>query len=131
VPRLLRRLLIAIAVLVGIAVTAFAALVWLIAVPHTPDLTPAKAAETISARPEFNQTKLLIVVSSTTRAHGSLKDNLYTAKFTFRLRGSPTPVKANAEFGYWKGGWHLREFYWGEPASEQTVVSIQSDVPQE
>ncbi len=120
-------LLLAIAV-VGIALTGVLALAWLFIAPHTLDLTPGKAAETISARPEFNQSKVLITVSSTTRGADSLKDTSYTAEFIFRPRSSPTPVEAHGEFQYWNGGWHLREFSWGEPPNKEWVA-IQSDVP--
>ena len=48
----------------GFIVVALAGLAWLVA-PHSPDLTPERAANIISATPEFNQSRSLVAVSDT------------------------------------------------------------------
>jgi len=125
--RRLSRLFLPVLSLIGIlgilSMTANALLVWAIRVPHSPDLTPAKAAEVISARPEFTVIGSRAYVASTTRGDDSLKTCCYTAKFIFTPNGSATPMEADAEFGYWKHSWHLQNFRYGAK-----TIWIESDV---
>jgi hypothetical protein len=96
-----------------------------------PDLTPAKAGEIITRTPEFNGSRTLLAVKSTTRGAGSLDLCCYTAEFTFRettATSKPAAIDAKAEFRYWEGGWHLQDFWYGR-LPDITTVDIQSDPP--
>ena len=107
--------------LAGLFVVPVVLIVCAIAFGHSPDLQPAEAMNIISLAPEFKQTRSVVNVSATTRGVDSLKDCCYDAEFTFVERGSTTPVKAGAEFRYWKHGWHLQEFHYGEPKSVEMI----------
>ena len=106
----------------GFLAAAFAFLFWAIDVSHSPNLSTARAAALISARPEFNQYAKLVAVSTTTRGADSLKDCCYSAEFTFLQNGSGSLIHAHAQFFYWKGSWHLGEFWYGEPPHVENVT---------
>ena len=72
-------------------------------VPLSPNLTAAKAAALISARPEFNKYATLVTISSTTRGADSLK--------------------------YDEHAWHLSDFWYGEPPDVKTVNVGRDDAP--
>ena len=112
--------------LIGVPIAVVTFIVWKVRVPHTADLLPEKAAEVISASPEFNRWRSMVNVSATNRCVDSLKDTCYNAEFTFTEHGSSTPVKSEAEFRYWDHLWHLNEFHYGQPPNVDTVY-ITSD----
>jgi hypothetical protein len=107
--------------LIGVPVAFVTFIVWMVYVPHTPELSAETAAHAISAKPEFNRTRLIVNVSATMRCGDSLKDVCYNAEFTFTERGSATPIKASADFRYWDHGWHLSEFQYGEAPDVEIV----------
>jgi len=91
----------------------------------SPDLTPNEAGALISRAPEFNRTRSLVRVVSTTRGYDSLDYCCYSAEFEFRS-GSKT-VSAKADFKYWDDHkWHLDQFYSGTPPTVE-IVNIESD----
>jgi hypothetical protein len=113
------------AILAGIMLAPVAAIAWIVAREHVPDLEPEEAALIISSTPEFNHARSLLKVAITTRAVDSAGD-FYHADFTFTDLRSGTTLKAEARFRYWSKRWHLREFYYGEPTNRETI-EIKSD----
>ena len=120
---------IAVWAVLGTACVLFAAFIFTVNVPLSPNLTLAKAAALISARPEFNKYATLVTISSTTRGADSLKDVYYTAEFTFLQKGSNTLIKGRAEFYYDEHAWHLSDFWYGEPPDVKTVIVGRDDAP--
>lgn len=112
----------------GIIVVALSGLVWLVA-PHSPDLTPERAAKIISATPDFNQSRSLVAVSETERGTDSTADSSYTAKFTFTSSDSTEPIAAEAEFRFWKSSWHLQEFHYGERSNVKSIFIRSDELP--
>ena len=110
---------------IGVPVAFVTFIVWMVSVPHTPELSAETAAHAISDRPEFNRTRSMVNVSATMRCRDSLKDVCYNAEFTFNERGSATQIKAFADFHYWDHDWHLNKFQYGE-APDVEIVSITS-----
>jgi len=111
--------------LIGVPVAFVTFIVWMVYVPHTPELSAETAAHAISARPEFNRTRLIVNVSATMRCGDSLKDVCYNAEFTFAEHGSAAPIKGWADFRYWDHDWHLSEFQYGV-APDVEIVYITS-----
>ena len=96
----------------------------------SPDLTPTGAAKIISRTPEFSVTRRLVSVKSAGRLSGSQSDCCAGAEFQFRETGASSPnrvLDAKADFQYWEGNWHLKEFQYGQPP-DVTTVHIQSDL---
>jgi len=124
-----RSIQIALWALLGTACVLFAAFVFMVNVPLSPNLTPAKAAALISARPEFNKYATLAAISDTTRGADSLKDVYYTAEFTFLQKGSNTLIQGHAEFYYDEHAWHLGAFWYGKPPDEKTVDVGRDEAP--
>jgi hypothetical protein len=124
-----RSIQIAVWAVLGTACVLFAAFVFMINVALSPNLTPAKAAALISARPEFNKYATLVTISSTTRGADSLKDVYYTAEFTFLQKGSNTLIQGHAEFYYAEHAWHFGDFWYGEPPDVKTVDVGRDDAP--
>ena len=58
--RIGRIVLIVFGVVAALCILGFVGLAWLIAIPHTPDLSATKAAEIISTTPEFIVLILLV-----------------------------------------------------------------------
>lgn len=106
----------------------FVWLPWMMFGIYSPDLTPAVAASTIAARPEFNRTREVVEVTYLYRCGDSLDNICYFGDFTFKERGSGVPVRADLQFSYWENGWHLDHFWYGEPPNVETV-RISSDLP--
>ena len=97
---------------------------------ESPDLTPIEAAKIISRTPEFNDTRALVRVKSAGRLKGSESDCCAAAEFQFRQTNalsSNDVIGAKAEFQFWEGGWHLKDFWYGQPP-EVTTIDIESDL---
>ena len=90
----------------------------------SPDLSRSQAASIISRTPEFNQSRTLVTVTSTTRCADSMAEVCYTVKFQFR--SGPNIVEASSQFGYWAHRWHMTSFDYGNPPNIETVT-IKSD----
>jgi len=91
-----------------------------------PELTRADAAALISGARQFNESRLLVSVDSV--GCGSDSDSsVCWGGFTFEQSvsaGGQKVVKASAQFGYWKGKWHLRSFRYGD---SPPYVAVQVD----
>jgi hypothetical protein len=124
-----RSIQVAVWAILGTACVLFATFVFMLDVPLSPNLTAAKAAALISARPEFNKYATLVTISSTTRGADSLKDTYYTAEFTFLQKGSNTLIKGHAGFYYDEHAWHVSDFWYGEPPDVKTVNVGRDDAP--
>ena len=97
--------------------------------PVSPDLTTSQAAEMISHAPEFNRYAHLQAVETTAREGDSLADCCYYGYFMFRYLSAPsdaTPIKAQAQFRYYDGVWHLFNFTYGCPGSGCQTVWVQT-----
>ncbi|HTQ54309.1 MAG TPA: hypothetical protein VMI94_07595 [Bryobacteraceae bacterium] len=93
-----------------------------------PGLHPAKAAALINAAPEFNRYAALVSVARVDRLKGSMASVSYGV-FTFRYLNSPVdaaPIKANADFRYWGGSWHLNQLDYGCPA-DCRIVNVRNE----
>ena len=96
-------------------------------------LTPTDAARIISLTREFKATGRLLKVDNlweTGSSIGPWDHCCYSGGFTFELT-NPGPnmpvgrlVRADAEFRYWDGKWHLQEVSYGNPPN---VVSVWID----
>lgn len=117
----IRRLIFPLLAVLCVVLGLFAFLIWEVRYPHTPDLSPAKAAALIAASPEFSRRAKLFTVASTHRGEGSLKDSYYSADFTLLENGSTTPTQAYSEFGYGDGAWHLANCSWGTPPDSDSI----------
>jgi hypothetical protein len=117
----IRRLIIGLLAIPCAVLGLFGFLIWEIRYPHTPDLSPARAAAIIAASPEFTRRAKLVTVVSTHRGEDSLKDVYYSADFTLAENGSTTPTHAQADFGYGKAAWHLTNFSYGAPPDVDLV----------
>jgi hypothetical protein len=104
----------------------------------SPDLTRSEAGQIIARTPEFNATRKLINVKSTTRGADSLDYCCYTAEFIFEFTvpvpstriSVGTSVDAVGEFRYWDGKWHLQSFDYKAPVWGEQVL-IRSVLPKE
>jgi hypothetical protein len=97
-----------------------------------PDLPTARAADLISRAPEFSTYSHLVKVAEIFRAKGSMDSAAY-GTFTFRYLNSVADapsIKANADFRFWDGKWHLNQFDWGCP-SDCHVVDVHNDPPKD
>jgi hypothetical protein len=94
---------------------------WLFTAHHTPDLLPTEAAIRILDAPEFNQTRSLVKVSTTTRCTGSMAESCYDAEFTFVAKGSNALVPANAYFTFGGDEWRLESFSYGTKRVLDTI----------
>ena len=81
----------------------------------------------ISRAPEFNRYARLLTTDRTAREGESLADCCYYGYFTFRYLDAPsdaTPIKAQAQFRYYDGMWHLFNFSYGCPGSSCRSVWV-------
>ncbi len=100
--------------MVGLACLAGVVMIcWLFTAHHTPDLLPTEAAFRILDASEFNRTRTLVKVSSTTRCTGSMSESCYDAEFTFVEKGSRVPIHAAAYFTFGLDEWRLESFSYG------------------
>ena len=108
-------------IIVGLALAASEVFgfFWLVTEPHSPDLTPQKAALIISSAPEFNRSRRIERVQTAVRGSKSL-NNTYFVDFEFHGNDSAAPAKARALF-YWEGAWHFQQFSYGQPPNVETV----------
>src|SRR5437588_10575545 len=114
-------------ILAGIMLAPVAMIAWIVAGDHVPGLEPEKAAVIISSIPEFNHTRSLVKVSSTTQhSSDSLPEHYCSAEFIFTDHRAGVTLKANAQFRYWSNRWHLREFSYGKRPNIRTI-EIKSD----
>ncbi len=112
-----------------VVVVLFGIPAWYSAI-QVPDLPPSKAADLISRAPEFNVYSRLVKVEHIFHAKGSMECVSY-GTFTFRYQNSPAdapPMRANADFRYWDGMWHLNQFDYGCP-SDCHNVDVYNDPP--
>ncbi len=119
-------------ILAGIILAPVAAIAWIIARDHVPDLEPEQAARIISSTPEFNHSRSVVKVLSTRQASSdSIPEHYCLAKFILTDHRARVTLKANAEFRYWSNKWHLREFsYEQRPDIKPFVIKSDPD-PQE
>jgi hypothetical protein len=94
-------------------------LIWFVFAPHSADLTREQAAKVIAVTPEFNRSRTIERVLTTTRGVKSM-NNTYFVEFEFRDNSAAAPVRADASF-YWNKSWRLQEFWYGNPPNVETV----------
>jgi hypothetical protein len=90
---------------------------------HVPDLPVSTAEDLIRRAPEFNRYARLIRVEDVQHLTGSL-DHTSLGQFTFRYLNASTdmpPIRADVDFRYWRGKWHLNNFSYGCPSECHTV----------
>jgi hypothetical protein len=90
---------------------------------HVPDLPFSEAGGLISRAPEFNRYARLAEVKGIQHMKDSMDRTSY-GSFTFQHLNAPADVaqiRAEADFGYWRGAWHLNNFTYGCPSDCHTV----------
>ena len=114
-------------ILAGIILAPVAAIAWIIARDHVPDLEPEQAAIIISSTPEFNHSRSVVKVLSTRQASADSTNEHYChAEFIFTDHRAGATSKANATFRYWFDRWHLRSFSY-EDRPDVKPFEIKSD----
>jgi hypothetical protein len=120
-------------ILAGIMLAPVAAIAWIITRDHVPDLEPEQAALIISSTPEFNHSRSVVKVLSTTQVPAdSLPEHDCYAEFILTDDRAGVTLKANAQFRYWTNKWHLREFsYEGRPDIKPFEIKSDPDPREE
>src|SRR5258706_15521901 len=120
-------------ILAGIILAPVAAIAWIVARDHVPDLEPGQAALIISSTTEFNDSRTVVKVLSTTQAYAdSLPEHYCHAEFILMDHRAGVTLKARAEFRYWSNKWHLREFsYEQRPDIKPFVIKSDPDPREE
>ncbi len=97
---------------------------------HVPDLPVTKPADLVTHTPEFNGQARLVRIEEVYHLQGSL-NGMSDGHFTFQpsnARVGTTPIKAQADFRYWDGAWHLNRFDYGCPA-DCHIVNVYNKPP--
>jgi hypothetical protein len=102
--------------------------VWLVVAvwraDYVPSLPVTQAERLIRQAPEFRNYARLIQVASVMQGNNSMKRRA-NGLFRFQYLKAPldaTEIVGDAEFGFWRGVWHLTAFRYGCPGDCHSVT---------